>query len=140
MRYWSYTMHPAAALAPKGLISSNRVLIVDDYEDAAEVMKYALERMGYDVRTATDGPSALETALTFKPCIALLDVGLPVMDGYELAMRLRAAQSTSHDLHLVAVTGHGADSVRSAAAGFEGHLLKPVELHSLEQMVRKVGR
>lgn len=133
-------MDPTSAMASSGtaLMSSNRVLVVDDYEDAAEVMKFALERMGYDVRTANDGPSALKMALTFKPCIALLDVGLPVMDGYELAKRLRAAQSSSHDLHLVAVTGHGPDAERSAAAGFEGHLLKPVELHSLEQMVKKL--
>lgn len=133
-------MHLTATLTPsrKGLISSNRILVVDDYEDASEVMKYVLQRMGYDVQTATDGFSALKIALTFKPCIALLDIGLPAMDGYELATRLRAAQGPLHDLHLVAVTGHGADVERSAAAGFEGHLLKPVELHSLEQMVTRL--
>ena len=116
--------------------ASRRVLVVDDNQDAALTLKKALERLGYAVAVAYDGPAALHTATAFEPDIALLDLGLPVMDGYELALRLREQRS----VHLVAVTGYGqeSDRRRSAKAGFQEHLVKPVDLVSLARVVREL--
>lgn len=96
------------------------------------LMSEALDSLGYEVRTAPDGPTALRIAAEFKPQIALLDIGLPVMDGYELARRLRATKGLD-TLRLVAVTGYGQrkDAERSQAAGFEAHLVKPIALGQL---------
>ena len=112
-----------------------RVLVVDDNEDATTLINEALDSLGYDVRTAPDGPAALRIATEFKPQVALLDIGLPVMDGYELARRLRAAPGLGA-LRLVAVTGYGQreDKRRSKQAGFEAHLVKPVGLRQLQQV------
>ncbi len=117
-----------------------RVLVVDDNEDAAVMIGEALENRGYQIAVAHDGPSALRIAERFHPDIALLDIGLPVMDGYELARRLRAQGGTLP--HLVAVTGYGqpADRERSAHAGFERHLVKPVDLGVLSEVVAELAR
>ena len=114
-----------------------RILVVDDNDDAALSLKKALERLGYAVAIAHDGPAALRAAASFEPEIALLDIGLPVMDGYELARRLRALGR----LHLIALSGYGqeADRKRSAEAGFEVHLTKPVDLRHLESVVRSLA-
>ncbi len=116
-----------------------RVLVVDDNEDAAVMMGEVLERLGYQIEVAHDGPSALRIAERFHPDVALLDIGLPVMDGYELAKRLRAQGGTPP--HLVAVTGYGqpADRERSARAGFERHLVKPVDLGVLSEVVAELA-
>jgi signal transduction histidine kinase/DNA-binding response OmpR family regulator len=118
-----------------------RILVVDDNEDAVRILRNALELLGYAVEVAYDGPSALSAAEVFQPEVALLDIGLPVMDGYELATRLRESRSTPSDLRLVAVTGYGqeADRRRSTAAGFEQHLIKPVDLGKLEQVIEGLG-
>jgi CheY-like chemotaxis protein len=110
-----------------------RVLVVDDNEDAAEMLAGALVQIGYDVAIAHDGPSALERARAFDPDVALLDIGLPVIDGYELAEQLRTETDGRRHLSLVAVTGYGqdADRVRSDRAGFEQHLVKPIDLQQL---------
>ncbi len=112
-----------------------RVLVVDDNDDATTLINEALDSLGYQVRTAPDGPAALRIAAEFKPQVALLDIGLPVMDGYELAQRLRAAPGME-TLRLVAVTGYGQrkDKRRSKQAGFEAHLVKPVGLRQLQQV------
>jgi len=141
---------PAVQVSEGGLASTSelerlsglnlrRILVVDDNDDAAAMLKQALEELGYRVEVAHDGPTALRTAESFDPEIALLDIGLPVMDGYELAQRLRALKK-SPPLHLVAVTGYGQDSdrKRSAEAGFELHLVKPVDLRNLERVVRNL--
>ncbi|MBV8756918.1 MAG: response regulator [Deltaproteobacteria bacterium] len=114
--------------------SAKRVLIVDDNADALAMLRLVLEELGCSVETAIDGPSALDKARTFHPEIALLDIGLPVMDGYELARRLREHES----VHLVAVTGYGqeSDRKRAMAAGFDHHLVKPVDVTKLESIVR----
>jgi PAS domain S-box-containing protein len=114
-----------------------RILVVDDNPDAVELLKDALEALGYTVEAAHDGPQALKAAETFKPEIALLDIGLPVMDGYELARRLRSLAGLPPDLQLVAVTGYGqeADRRRSADAGFALHLVKPLDLSKLGRVV-----
>jgi signal transduction histidine kinase/DNA-binding response OmpR family regulator len=118
---------------PMNPSSLSRILVVDDNDDAAYALKRALEVLGHTVETAHDGPDALRRISTFKPDIALVDIGLPVMDGYELARRLKETQP----VHLVAVTGYGQESDfrRSAAAGFEEHLVKPVDLDRLQEVV-----
>ena len=113
-----------------------RVLVVDDNHDALMLLAEALGVRGFVVQTARDGPSALVTAGEFKPQIAILDIGLPVMDGYELAGHLRGLDGLAA-IKLVAVTGYGqeADRLRSAKAGFDAHLVKPVLLGHLEQVL-----
>ena len=109
--------------------NGERVIVVDDNHDAASLLHEALAGLGYEVRTAADGPTALSIAEEFTPAIGVLDIGLPIMDGYELARNLRARS----DIRLVAVTGYGqpSDQERSRAAGFEAHLVKPITLEEL---------
>jgi len=106
-----------------------RVLVVDDNLDAADLFTEALRAAGHDVRTAYDGPSALVAAAALAPEVAFIDIGLPLMDGYEVAQHLREASNDAR-LFLVAVTGYGqeSDRERSRAAGFDLHLVKPVDL------------
>jgi len=119
----------------RNALSPERVLVVDDNEDATMLISEALDSLGYVVRTAPDGPTALRIAEEFKPQVALLDLGLPVMDGYELARRLRETTSIS-TLRLIAVTGYGQaeDKRRSQQVGFDAHLVKPIALHQLQQV------
>jgi CheY-like chemotaxis protein len=114
-----------------------RLLLVDDNEDAAGVLAEALVELGHDVRVAHHGPGALDLLRGFSPDIAFLDIGLPVMDGYELARRIRALPGLG-EVRLVAVTGYGHDGDREAAlrAGFHLHLVKPVRIPQLEEIVR----
>jgi signal transduction histidine kinase len=115
----------------------NRVLVVDDNRDAADSMADYLGELGYEVTVAYDGPSALTVAETFKPHTCLLDIGLPVMDGYELARLLRRLDGLSQGLRLIAVTGYGRDGDRrlSEEAGFDAHLVKPVQIDELAKIV-----
>ena len=114
-----------------------RILVVDDNEDGAESLALLLELAGHEVRTASSASSALEIAPAFQPEVLLLDIGLPGMDGYELARRLRQS-SLSRDAILIAVTGYGqeSDKLRSAQAGFAHHLVKPIDPEALEQLLR----
>ncbi len=107
---------------------ARRVLIVDDNGDAAEMLALLVRAAGHQVLVAPDGPHALAAAAEFLPEVAILDIGLPVMDGYELAGRLRE-QLGARAPRMVAVTGYGQehDRERSAAAGFAEHLVKPVD-------------
>jgi CheY-like chemotaxis protein len=117
---------------------SKKILVVDDNDDAADTLAAVLDALGYRVEVAHDGPSALNKAEAFVPDIALVDVGLPVMDGYELARRLRTVQGLPPKLRLVAVTGYGqeSDRQRSREAGFEAHLVKPVDIAALARVVQ----
>jgi PAS domain S-box-containing protein len=112
-------------------LPGGRLLLVDDNADAARVLAELLRECGYDVAVAHDAPAALLLADEFRPSIALLDIGLPVMDGYELARHLRERLPTPP--RLVAVTGYGdqADPGRSRDAGFDVHLGKPVDFEKL---------
>lgn len=122
--------HPTAVAKPVG---RGRVLVVDDNTDAAFTLAMALEMAGYEPRTAGNGLAALELVEQFRPHAAVLDIGLPDMSGYELAPRLRAA--LDHRITLVAVTGYGqpGDRQQALAAGFDAHLVKPVDIGSLCQ-------
>ena len=115
-----------------------KILVVDDNEDCAESMSLLIEEMGADVKIANDGKSALKVFLEFQPSIAFLDIGMPDMDGYELARRLREL-AEGRNVNLVALTGWGQDEDRrrSKAAGFNHHFVKPVDSDQLRQYIAK---
>ncbi len=127
-------------LARPGLASSivprRRVLIVDDNTDAAEMLRLGLEMLGHVVFAVHDGPSALALLAQTAPDFALLDIGLPGMDGYELARRIQTAVG-DHAPVLVAVTGYGqeADQHRARASGFSHHLVKPIKLEAIVELI-----
>jgi PAS domain S-box-containing protein len=125
------------ALAPVvGGAASRRILVVDDNEDGALMLAHFFSASGHETRVAYDAPGALETARSFLPEVAFLDIGLPVMNGYELAERLRELPGLEQ-ITLVALTGYGqeSDRVRSRAAGFHHHLVKPVDLDALGRLL-----
>jgi PAS domain S-box-containing protein len=127
----------AADPAAPAMISPLRVLVVDDSRDAADTCATLLELSGHRVQTAYSGRQALEVAERFRPDVFLLDIGLPDIDGYQLARSIRTAQWGLSAL-LVAVTGWGQeeDRRRAAAVGFDHHLTKPVAAEALEALLR----
>jgi signal transduction histidine kinase/DNA-binding response OmpR family regulator len=116
---------------------NRRVLVVDDDHDAVALLEEALVELGFSVAVAYDGPSALQVAEAFHPDTALVDVGLPSMDGFELGRRLRDSEAAPGALRLVAITGYGreSDRQRSQQAGFDLHLVKPVAFDALRGAV-----
>lgn len=129
---------PTEEIQPTG--PSLRVLVVDDNVDAAESLALLMTELGHDVRTAHDGPSALEGALDYRPNVVLLDIGLPGFDGYEVAKRMRQ-QSILRNVVLVAMTGYGKESDRKRAqeAGFDHHLVKPAKFEKVQQILVSVS-
>jgi PAS domain S-box-containing protein len=121
---------------PATRIAGQRILVVDDNVDAAETLSALLRCLGADVVTVHDGLAALECVRTHKPSVAVLDIGMPGMDGYEVARRARAT-SEGGDLTLIALTGWGneEDRRRSREAGIDHHLVKPVDLRVLEDLL-----
>jgi len=113
-----------------------RVLVVDDNLDNVESISMLLRVLGHEVETATDGLQALEVTRTFRPDVVLLDIGLPNLDGYEVAARIRAEQDGA-PIRLVAVTGWSRDDepMRVKKAGFDHHLTKPVDPKRLESII-----
>jgi signal transduction histidine kinase len=124
---------PRARPAGRDIPGKRRILVVDDNEDAAESLAEILDELGYEVAIAHDGPSALDIVKTFRPDVCLVDIGLPVMDGYELAQQLRESDALPAGARIIAITGYGqdADRRRSREAGFNAHLVKPVSLDAL---------
>jgi PAS domain S-box-containing protein len=114
-----------------------RVLVVDDNADALAMLADGLAALGCDVRTAPDGAAALAALEHFEPEVAILDIGLPVMDGYELAAHIRVAQGERAP-RLIALTGYGQanDVARSRRAGFDAHLVKPIALQEVVAAIR----
>ena len=131
-----------ARLADRNVLTPSdcRVLIAEDNRDAAEMMQVMLQIKGHDVRVASDGGEAVAIAATFRPHIAFLDIGMPVMDGYEAARRIR--DTLGGDVVLVALTGWGQDEDkhRSRDAGFDHHLTKPPALEMIERLIADCGR
>jgi CheY-like chemotaxis protein len=119
--------------------SRQRILVVDDNPDAALSLAMLLKLLGSDVETAHDGRSALQALETFRPSVVLLDLGMPDMSGYEVAQRLRS-QPKFQDVTLVALTGWGQeeDRRRTQQAGFDHHLVKPVNLDALQVLLGEV--
>jgi CheY-like chemotaxis protein len=124
---------------PALTVGQERILVVDDNEDARVLLAELLRSVGYEVRTVGDGPEALELVRTYAPTVAILDIGLPVIDGYELAVKLRETLGTATPA-MIAVTGYGqeTDRQRSAGAGFIRHLVKPVDLRQLLDAIAEI--
>ncbi len=132
---------PAPHLLPaietaKPTTQTERILVVDDNTDAADMVAMTLQMAGHEVRAAYSGKAALQTAVDYQPDFVLLDIGMPEMDGYEVAHRLRQLPQTKN-LGLIAITGYGQDSdrQRTQEAGFDYHLVKPVEREKLEEVL-----
>jgi len=120
---------------------SLRILVVDDNRDAADSLAMLLRTTGNDIRTAYDGLEAVQVASEFRPDVVLLDIGLPKIDGHEVAQRIRK-ESWGRQMCLMAVTGWSdeTDRARSRAAGFDHHLVKPLDPGHLAQLLASVGR
>src|SRR5512134_2210220 len=132
---------PVRAGDAPGATAGLRVLVVDDNADAAEMLGAGLSLQGHDVRIALSAVEALRTGAAFRPEVALLDLGLPGLDGFALVERLRA-QAWGAGTVLIAVTGYGLpeDRARTAAAGFAHHVVKPVDLDALGDLLRSLAR
>ncbi len=122
---------PSTAPGP----GAQRVLVVDDNEDAVRSLAILLELNGHEVQLARDGYAAIEIARDFVPDAVILDIGLPGINGYETARRLRRLPNCS--MLLVALSGYGQDKdrERSREAGFDHHLLKPVDVDALQKVL-----
>ena len=127
-------MQSSPAVDP-GVRPQRHVLLIEDSEDNREMMRELLEMEGFRVDVAVDGAQGIAQALALRPAIAIVDIGLPEMDGYEVARRVRAA--LGNGITLVALTGYGqpGDFERATEAGFDVHLTKPVNLADLEQIL-----
>ena len=134
-------IEPAAESEPAQppAASGGRILVVDDNTDAASTLADLLQLVGYEVRCAGDGEAALALLDDYVPELALLDIGLPGMDGYQLARRLRADPRTA-GARLVALTGYGRDNdrARALAARFDEHLVKPVMGDRLLEVLKQL--
>jgi CheY-like chemotaxis protein len=115
-------------MAPSG----KRILLVDDNDDARDLLGGLLELQGFQIESAGDAPGALEIAGRFQPQVVILDLGLPEIDGWELARQLRQVAGLA-EVRIVALTGYGSerDRERSREAGIDVHLLKPIEISQL---------
>jgi PAS domain S-box-containing protein len=125
---------PAASRAGGGL----RILVADDNEDSATLLAWSLRQSGHDVRTALDGVAAVKEAASFHPRLAILDIGMPRLNGYEAAKQIRS--QAGPDVVLVAMTGLGQeeDKRRAIEAGFDHHFTKPVDLPTIEKLVAQL--
>jgi PAS domain S-box-containing protein len=128
----------ARATPPTDKLVVRRVLIVDDNLDAAATLEQLMRSLGHETKVAHDGPGALAMAEQFRPQVVLLDLGMPGMNGYEVAEQLR---KRGHAMKIVAVTGWGTedDRTRSARAGFDVHLVKPVDEAALQRIIEQNG-
>lgn len=126
--------------APQGEYrGSGRILVVDDNADAAQTLAELLQVIGYEARTAGEAQAALQVLKEFRPQLALLDIGLPQVDGYELAGLIRQ-QPEGVGVRLVALTGYGqeSDRARALASHFDEHLVKPVDLDVLTGVLQRL--
>jgi signal transduction histidine kinase/ActR/RegA family two-component response regulator len=131
---------PQATAAAPALRALQRILVVDDNRDSANTLGALLETVGADVRVAYDGPGALDAISSFRPSVVLLDLGMPGMDGYEVARRIRA-RPDALDMTLIALTGWGdpSDRRRTQLVGFQHHLVKPVDLDTMRMVLRRIS-
>jgi signal transduction histidine kinase len=129
---------PRAAAQGQSGVAARHILVVEDKADSRETLATLLRLLGHQVEEAATGPEGVRRALDTRPQVALIDLGLPQLDGYEVARQVRAALGAS--VLLVALTGHASEEHRNrtAEAGFDAHLAKPVELEQLEAVLRQV--
>ena len=128
---------PSSPGAPS---SGRSILIIEDHDDAREALRALLELEGHQVEAAASGPRGVELARECRPDIALVDIGLPEVDGYEVARRLRTLVPGRP--YLIALTGYGQpdDVARARDAGFDAHLLKPIDPDALAGVLNTIGR
>ena len=121
--------------------ASLRILVVEDNHDGRESLRDLLELWGHEVETAANGPDGVEAALDSLPDVALIDIGLPGLDGNEVAQRIRAALD-GDTMVLIAMTGYGQpeDRRRALQAGFDAYLVKPVDPDELARTLQELGR
>jgi len=125
---------PPVVLKTARVPKPRRLLIVEDHPDVAESLALILRCDDHEVRIAHDGPAALQVLKKFKPEVVLLDVGLPGMDGYEVARRMRE-EAPESNLTIIALSGSDQDHSQSTQAGFDTHLVKPVHPNLLRSML-----
>jgi CheY-like chemotaxis protein len=133
----SFVFHGMAQPSGKVL----RILTVDDNADAAETLALLLEELGHATQVVLESPRAVEAALDFDPDVMFLDIGMPLVDGFELARRVRGQPGLNH-VHLAALSGWGTDEDRAKSrdAGIDRHLTKPVVMGEVTDMLESVGR
>lgn len=118
-----------------------RILVADDNRDAADSLAILLRIAGHEVEVAYDGAEAVHVAAWFNPRLALLDIGMPELDGHDVARALRT-RTTHRTLYLVAITGWGQPKDRqlAEAAGFDEHFVKPIEPFRIEELIERIAR
>jgi len=128
---------PAPQTAAARRAVAQRILLIEDNADARESLRMVLENVGHDLLEAADGESGVERAISLRPRLALVDIGLPGIDGCEVAKRIR---SVDPSIRLVALTGYGRDEdlAASRAAGFDAHLVKPVSVEQLGALIERL--
>jgi signal transduction histidine kinase/ActR/RegA family two-component response regulator len=135
------TSAPGVAVpqAPSARAAARRILLIEDNADARESLRMVLESAGHELFEAADGELGVERALALRPQLALVDIGLPGIDGFEVAARIRAADPS---MLLVALTGYGRDDdiAASRAAGFDAHVVKPVSVVELSALIEELSR
>lgn len=133
------TEEPMLATTPTPLSATRKILVIDDDHDVADSLVMFLETFGATVRVAYSGASGVEALSAFKPDLVFLDLGMPVMDGYETARRIRALPE-GRAVKLVALTGWGQEQIydRARAAGFDSHLTKPAGFEALQELLASV--
>jgi CheY-like chemotaxis protein len=115
-----------------------RILLVDDHEDTLELFSTLLEGWGHEVRAVQQSALALSTALELLPDVVFLDLGMPGLDGYDVARLLRQ-EPRLEEVFLVAVTGHGPEEVQARASSFDDHLMKPVDPQQLQVFLEQLS-
>ncbi|CAN5791585.1 hypothetical protein BH11MYX3_BH11MYX3_08180 [soil metagenome] len=127
----------SGGMTSKPVASKARVVIVDDNKDIRISLELGLQLLGYDVRTAEDGLTGLERVAQFRPDVVMIDLALPLINGWELARRLRRLTFLPRQPRLIAITGLGAPvhRARSVASGFDHHVLKPFTLREIDQLL-----
>lgn len=133
--------NPVQSRSSDSALRRFRILVVDDNDDSALSLAMVLTMMGHETRTANDGETALATAESFQPEVVLLDIGLPKLNGYEVAQRIRESEWGTA-MFLIAVTGWGQaeDRARSAEVGLNMHMVKPVEPTALQAVLADLHR
>jgi CheY-like chemotaxis protein len=121
-------------------VPCRRIVVVEDHADARAALEMVLQLEGHRVRAAAEGREAVDVILAEQPDVAFIDIGLPGIDGHEVARRLRAAPE-GRDLVLIALTGYGRpdDARRAREAGFDAHLVKPVDVDELGRLLAELG-
>jgi CheY-like chemotaxis protein len=133
------TQVPPTELAQDSTVRPCRLLIIEDQADARNSLAALLEMLGHSVQVAENAATGIEQSLQLKPQVALIDIGLPDLDGYEVAKKLRAV--FADQIFLVALTGYGQeDDLRAALdAGFDAHLVKPADIRELSRLLSRIA-